>query len=38
MGILPDHVKPHGALYNSAARDKDIARAIANAVLKVIRD
>lgn len=34
MGILPDHVKPHGALYNSAARDKDIARAIANAVFE----
>jgi len=26
------HVKPHGALYNQAARDRDIARAIADGV------
>jgi 5-oxoprolinase (ATP-hydrolysing) subunit A len=26
------HVKPHGALYNQAARDQEIARAIASAV------
>lgn len=26
------HVKPHGALYNQAARDKKVAEAIANAV------
>jgi UPF0271 protein len=26
------HVKPHGALYNIAARDRETARAIANAV------
>jgi UPF0271 protein len=29
------HVKPHGALYNMAAQDKEIARAIAEAVYKV---
>src|SRR5947208_2136153 len=27
-----DHVKPHGALYNMAARDSEIARAVAQAV------
>jgi UPF0271 protein len=26
------HVKPHGALYNQAAKDRDLARAIAKAV------
>lgn len=30
MGV--DHVKPHGALYNMAARNKEIAKAIAQAV------
>jgi UPF0271 protein len=30
MGI--DHIKPHGALYNMAARNKEIAKAIAQAV------
>jgi UPF0271 protein len=29
------HVKPHGALYNMAAKDTSIARAIAEAVYKV---
>ncbi|MFB5283006.1 5-oxoprolinase subunit PxpA [Peribacillus sp. Hz7] len=29
------HVKPHGALYNMAARNKDLSRAIAEAVYKV---
>lgn len=29
------HVKPHGALYNMAARDSELARAIAEAVYKV---
>ena len=29
------HVKPHGALYNQAARDIDLARAIANAIISV---
>ena len=31
-GVWLRHVKPHGALYNMAARDKDIAEAIASAV------
>ncbi|MCD8915906.1 5-oxoprolinase subunit PxpA [Staphylococcus simulans] len=30
-----NHVKPHGALYNMGARDKDIAHAIAQAVYDV---
>jgi UPF0271 protein len=29
------HVKPHGALYNQAARDESLARAIARAVARV---
>ena len=29
------HVKPHGALYNLAAKDADVARAIAEAVKKI---
>lgn len=32
-----NHVKPHGALYNMAAKDMEIARAIAEAVYKVDR-
>jgi UPF0271 protein len=35
MGIR--HVKPHGALYNMAARDKDMAGAIARAVAAIDR-
>lgn len=31
-GVRPNHVKPHGALYNMAARDSAIANAIAQAV------
>ncbi|HVF97224.1 MAG TPA: LamB/YcsF family protein, partial [Flavisolibacter sp.] len=31
-GTAIHHVKPHGALYNMAARDKDMAAAVANAV------
>ncbi len=31
------HVKPHGALYNQAARDERLARAIARAVARVDR-
>jgi len=34
-GVRPNHVKPHGALYNMAARDDDLANAIARAVAKV---
>jgi UPF0271 protein len=32
------HVKPHGALYNQAARDETLARAIARAVARVDHD
>jgi 5-oxoprolinase (ATP-hydrolysing) subunit A len=36
-GIRLQHVKPHGALYNIAARDPAVASAIANAVASVDR-
>lgn len=32
VGLTLGHVKPHGALYNQAARDPDIALAVAEAV------
>ena len=32
LGIRPQHVKPHGALYNMAARDEETADAIVRAV------
>ena len=32
------HVKPHGALYNDAARDPDVARAVARGVARAARD
>ena len=32
LGARLHHVKPHGALYNLAARDRDIAAAIASAI------
>lgn len=31
-GVMLTHVKPHGALYNQAAKDIELARAIARAV------
>ena len=31
-GVCLQHVKPHGALYNMAARDPELARAIARAI------
>jgi len=34
-GVRVRYVKPHGALYNRAARDPDTARAVAEAVRKV---
>jgi len=34
-GVSLKHVKPHGALYNMAGRDYDLARAIAEAVQAV---
>jgi UPF0271 protein len=35
LGLRLAHVKPHGALYNVAARDVRVARAIARAVAEV---
>jgi 5-oxoprolinase (ATP-hydrolysing) subunit A len=37
-GVTVGHVKPHGALYNSAAEDAVIARAIADGVSRWRRD
>lgn len=34
-GVPLQHVKPHGALYNTAAKDKDLSAAIAQAVYDV---
>ncbi len=34
-GAKMQHVKPHGALYNMAAKNRDLAEAIAEAVYKV---
>lgn len=34
-GVLVSHVKPHGALYNMAARDERVADAVAEAVAGV---
>ena len=34
-GVRPNHVKPHGALYSMAARDSELAEAIARAVVSV---
>ncbi len=34
-GIRPNHVKPHGALYNMAVRDEEMAEAIARATVAV---
>lgn len=36
-GVL-NHVKPHGALYNAAARDKSIAQAIVNGIRSISED
>ena len=35
LGVRPQHMKPHGALYNMVARDEAMADAIARAVLAV---
>lgn len=37
-GVKLQHVKPHGALYNMAAKDLDLALAIAQGVAAVDRD
>ena len=34
-GVCPNHVKPHGALYNMAVRDHELANAIGRAVAKI---
>ena len=33
VGVRPQHVKPHGALYNMATRDQSIADAIARSIV-----
>jgi len=33
-GVRPNHVKPHGALYNMAVRDAALAEALARAIAK----
>jgi 5-oxoprolinase (ATP-hydrolysing) subunit A len=35
VGVQPNHVKPHGALYNMAVRDRHLADAIARAIESV---
>jgi 5-oxoprolinase (ATP-hydrolysing) subunit A len=35
FGVKLHHVKPHGALYNQAAKDKNLAEAIAKSVKKL---
>ena len=35
VGLQPNHVKPHGALYNMAVRDQELADAIARAIASV---
>ncbi|MGE5124693.1 MAG: LamB/YcsF family protein, partial [Betaproteobacteria bacterium] len=37
-GTRLTHVKPHGALYNQAARDEQLARAVARGVARLGRD
>jgi UPF0271 protein len=34
-GVRPNHVKPHGALYNMAVRDQEMASAITRAIAQV---
>jgi len=35
LSVRPNHVKPHGALYNMATRDEKIAKEISRAILVV---
>ncbi|HEY3662521.1 MAG TPA: 5-oxoprolinase subunit PxpA [Chthoniobacterales bacterium] len=37
LGVRPNHVKPHGALYNMAARDAALAEAVTHGILAVDR-
>src|SRR5260370_7248952 len=34
-GVCPNHVKPHGALYNMAGRDRELADVIGRAIAKI---
>ena len=38
VGMRPQHMKPHGALYNMAARDEEIADAVVQAVCRFDRE
>lgn len=38
LGLALYHVKPHGALYNEAAENGEVAEAIAKGVRKVLKD
>ena len=38
VGVPLHHVKPHGALYNMAAKDMDLSLAIAEAIAEVDKD
>lgn len=38
LGVKLQHVKPHGALYNMAARREDYARAIVDAVVAISKE
>jgi len=35
LNVQPNHVKPHGALYNMAVRDEKLANAIARAIASI---
>src|SRR5262249_25633521 len=35
LNVQPNHVKPHGALYNMAVRDQKLANAIARAIASI---
>ena len=37
VGVRPNHIKPHGALYNMAARDAALAEAVVKAVASADR-
>jgi len=37
-GISLQHVKPHGALYNTIANDKKLGQAVVEAILKIDKD
>lgn len=37
LGVRPNHVKPHGALYNMSVRESSLAEAVALAIVQVDR-